>query len=294
MKRIFNYFLFLEWVYCFGFAQAQNYFPLAIANRWDFVDHKWDANGYSEYDTLSLNIYADTLINNEKYYRITSNPWVYNLIRSDSVGIYFYDTVNNQEWLFFKYNLPLGQYLENGYNLSPLDTNSFIRVYKSLDDTVYLFNQSLRRMRYSIDKGIDNAYSLTITPHLGFLDIDASNVMSNENIGLLGCIISDTIYGKLTSVENIREMHQEYALFQNYPNPFNQTTIISYSIPESQLIEINIFDILGRRITTLIKEYKQGGIHTIEFNGFNLTSGIYYYQLNAGTFIQTKKFILLK
>ena len=294
MKRIFNYFLFLEWVYCFGFAQAQNYFPLVIGNRWDFVDHKWDANGYSEYDTLSLNIYADTLINNEKYYRITSNPWVYNLIRSDSVGIYFYDTVNNKEWLFFKYNLPLGQYLVNGYNLSPLDTNSFIRVYKSLDDTVYLFNQSLRRMRYYIDKGIDNAYSLTITPHLGFLDIDASNVMSNENIGLLGCIISDTIYGKLTSVENIREMHQEYALFQNYPNPFNPTTIISYSIPESQLIEINIYDILGRRITTLIKEYKQAGIHTIEFNGFNLASGIYYYQLNAGTFIQTKKFILLK
>jgi|GEM_PF-4226679 len=294
MKRIFNCFLFLGCLIGFGFTQGQNYFPLEIGNRWDFIDHKWNANGYSEYDTLNLNIYADTVINNEKYYRITSNPWVYNLIRSNSVGIYFFDTINNQEWLFFKYNLSIDQYIENGYNISPLDTNNFIKVYKSLDDTTYKFNQLLRRMRYNIVKGVDNAYSLTITPHLGFLEIDASNIMINENIGLFGCIISDSIYGTLTSVENIHEKPKEYELYQNYPNPFNPTTIISYSIPESQLIEINIYDILGRKVMRLDKEYRQAGKHEIELNGSNLSSGIYLYQLKAGKFTQTKKFVLLK
>ena len=83
-------------------------------------------------------------------------------------------------------------------------------------------------------------------------------------------------------------------LDQNYPNPFNPTTSISYSIPIESFVSLLIYDVLGRKVTALINEKKQKGNYEIEFNGGNLTSGIYYYRLQAGDFVRTRKFVLLK
>jgi len=86
----------------------------------------------------------------------------------------------------------------------------------------------------------------------------------------------------------------EFNLFQNYPNPFNPSTIISYQIPEQQLVTLKIYDILGNEIAVLVNEEKPVGNYEVEFDGRGLTSGVYFYQLRAGSFIQTKKMILLK
>ena len=83
-------------------------------------------------------------------------------------------------------------------------------------------------------------------------------------------------------------------LQQNYPNPFNPITKIKYSIPQSSNVVIKVFDLLGNEITTLVNEEKPTGNYSIEFNAANLPSGVYFYRLNAGEFISTKKMILLK
>lgn len=80
----------------------------------------------------------------------------------------------------------------------------------------------------------------------------------------------------------------------NYPNPFNPTTNIRYNIPKESFVTIKVFDVLGKEIVTLINEYKHEGKYEIEFNAVSLTSGIYYYRLQSGDFVQTKKMILLK
>lgn len=80
----------------------------------------------------------------------------------------------------------------------------------------------------------------------------------------------------------------------NYPNPFNPTTNIRYNIPKESFVTIKVFDVLGKEIATLINEYKHEGKYEIEFNAVSLTSGIYYYRLQSGDFVQTKKMILLK
>ena len=87
---------------------------------------------------------------------------------------------------------------------------------------------------------------------------------------------------------------KEHTLNQNYPNPFNPSTSISYSIPLQSLVEIKVYDILGRNIKTLVNEEKPAGAYLIEFNADGITSGIYFYTLKAGSFIQTKKMILIK
>ncbi len=86
----------------------------------------------------------------------------------------------------------------------------------------------------------------------------------------------------------------EYSLDQNYPNPFNPTTTIRYSIPEDNFVSIKLFDILGNEVLTLVNEQRQAGRYEMLFNASNIASGVYYYQINSGSFTQTRKLMLMK
>ncbi|HQJ46633.1 MAG TPA: T9SS type A sorting domain-containing protein [Ignavibacteriaceae bacterium] len=90
-----------------------------------------------------------------------------------------------------------------------------------------------------------------------------------------------------------------FSLFQNYPNPFNPTTKISWQSPVGSYQTLRIYDVLGNEVATLVNEYKPAGSYEVEFNGHsdggqNLSSGVYFYQLRAGSFVETKKMLLTK
>lgn len=86
----------------------------------------------------------------------------------------------------------------------------------------------------------------------------------------------------------------EFNLYQNFPNPFNPGTRIAYSIPRDEMVTIKVFDLLGNEIQTLVNEFQTQNYYEILFNAENLSSGIYFYQMKAGEFVQTKKMILLR
>ena len=90
------------------------------------------------------------------------------------------------------------------------------------------------------------------------------------------------------------EIPTEFSLAQNYPNPFNPSTKISWQLPVGSLATLKIYDILGREVATLVNEYRQAGKYETEFNAETLPSGVYFYQLKAGKYLNTKKMILLK
>jgi len=96
------------------------------------------------------------------------------------------------------------------------------------------------------------------------------------------------------SVFDQQSMVNKFYLEQNYPNPFNPSTLIKYQIAEQSNVRITVFNSIGRMITTLLNEVKPQGTFTMEFDGSNLSSGIYYLRFQAGTFTDTKKMILLK
>ena len=83
-------------------------------------------------------------------------------------------------------------------------------------------------------------------------------------------------------------------LYQNYPNPFNPTTQIQFTIANRQLTIVKVFDLLGREVTTLVNEVRSPGTYTVDFDGSNLSSGVYIYRLQAGDFVQTKKLVILR
>ncbi|MCU0644381.1 MAG: T9SS type A sorting domain-containing protein, partial [bacterium] len=85
-----------------------------------------------------------------------------------------------------------------------------------------------------------------------------------------------------------------FELRQNYPNPFNPTTTIEFAIPKSAFVTLNIYNLLGEEIATLVAEQRTAGIHRVNWDAKGLASGVYLYRLEAGEFVRTKKLILMR
>ncbi|MBT8379039.1 MAG: T9SS type A sorting domain-containing protein [Ignavibacteria bacterium] len=85
-----------------------------------------------------------------------------------------------------------------------------------------------------------------------------------------------------------------FRLEQNYPNPFNPTTKIKFELPDQNRVTLKVYNVLGNEIATLINKDKPSGTYEIEFDATGLPSGIYFYELHAGNFVETRKMILLK
>ncbi len=109
--------------------------------------------------------------------------------------------------------------------------------------------------------------------------------------------------GRINSVFSLTAIDQKavtqqipnvFKLSQNYPNPFNPTTLISYQLPAASEVELSVYNLIGQKVATLVSDRQNAGLHQLEWIAAGLASGIYYYQLKAGTFQQVKKMILLK
>jgi plastocyanin len=96
------------------------------------------------------------------------------------------------------------------------------------------------------------------------------------------------------SVADDGSIVNKFELNQNYPNPFNPTTTIKYSIPANGIITLRVFNAIGEEVSMLANEIKEAGTYDVSFNAAQLSSGIYFYRLQAGSFVETKKMILLK
>ena len=86
----------------------------------------------------------------------------------------------------------------------------------------------------------------------------------------------------------------QYVLRQNYPNPFNPSTTIKYELPKSSMVRLSVYDILGREVSVVVNERKNPGSYEVKFDGSSLASGVYFYRLQAGSFVQTRKLLLLR
>lgn len=92
----------------------------------------------------------------------------------------------------------------------------------------------------------------------------------------------------------VNQTPRGFSLYQNYPNPFNPSTTISFSLPLKAFVSLRVFNILGREITTIVSEEMSAGSYSRKWNAANLSSGIYFYRLQAGSFTETKELVLLK
>lgn len=119
--------------------------------------------------------------------------------------------------------------------------------------------------------------------NLWVADFDNNRVMRFDVSSLTG--VRDT---------PVASRPETYALGQNYPNPFNPTTLIQFTIVDRQSASVRVYDLLGREVAMLVNEDKGPGTYTVSFSGEGLASGMYFYRLQAGSFVATRKMILMK
>lgn len=130
-------------------------------------------------------------------------------------------------------------------------------------------------------------------PDTSFYIGSTSFIYGGSGITFLARTYQSDCYN-VTKGEEGNLLPTEYILYNNFPNPFNPSTTIKYSIPEYTPVKITVYDVLGNDIVTLVNEEKPTGSYKINFNGKRLPSGIYFYRLQAGAFVETKRMMLVK
>jgi len=105
-----------------------------------------------------------------------------------------------------------------------------------------------------------------------------------------------TVYDNftITGIEEITQIPKEFVLYQNYPNPFNPSTTIKFTISKTEYVNLTVYNLLGQKVKTLVSEEKNRGSYEVMFNALELPSGIYFYRIQAGNFVKTKKMMLVK
>ncbi|MCW8803890.1 MAG: choice-of-anchor D domain-containing protein [Ignavibacteriaceae bacterium] len=136
----------------------------------------------------------------------------------------------------------------------------------------------------------DRVYAVNVMPSIdGNFSYEA---LAGTRDSKVICLSGGTDFVSNTEIAEL--IPADYSLLQNYPNPFNPSTIIEFKIPEVGLATLKIYDLLGRELKTLVNEEMQPGVYKIDFDASGLASGIYFYTLQTGEFMSTKKMVLLK
>ncbi len=161
---------------------------------------------------------------------------------------------------------------------------------------------------FDVERGSHTSTSLSVTEweKIGFVNGNG-NSNSPKNYSFIDDNVTAGKYSyRLKQIDNDGQFEysktinvdfngvKKFELSQNYPNPFNPTTTIRFNLPEAGNVKLTLFNILGQEIMTLINEYKESGVHTINFDASELNSGMYIYEIEAGSFTQTRKMTLVK
>ena len=162
---------------------------------------------------------------------------------------------------------------------------------------IVLFNQDLHA-QYQIQRSIisNGAGSMSSANHniKSTLGQPGIGIMSNNSyINYTGFWYCGDFYVSIVDALN-DQIPKKYELFQNYPNPFNPMTTIRFAVPKAGWVKLEIYTLLGKRVTTLLNEHKEPGVHKINFEATMLSTGVYIYQIQAGQFRSAQKMLLTK
>jgi hypothetical protein len=134
------------------------------------------------------------------------------------------------------------------------------------------------------------------TPDSAYIQIavyDSSGV-GTGGVGAYAIVDDLSLGGPATAITGNNVSINSFELKQNYPNPFNPSTVISYTLPTSGEVTLKVYNVLGDEVTTLVNEEKSAGSYEVKFDASQLSSGIYFYKLQAGLFVETKKMMLIR
>lgn len=243
---------------------------------------------------------------------ILSEYWSDSKWKLASLGNIEYNSNNQKIAIRYSNRIDTLTYDSNGnktsYLIKFLFGNNWVNKYQH----IYTYNSNGNIIQYLIryfndeygDK--ESSFTFEYNTNSNIIQINCSAdekltfVDSFGNSYLFYSNLKRIIFGNsITSIKRNHLSITKFSLFQNYPNPFNPSTTIKYQIPSNVKHEISntklvVFDILGREIATLVNKEQPSGNYSVQFDASTLASGLYFYKLQNGTFVQTKKMLLIK
>ena len=314
-SRIISIFIFLLFTPQILFSQIdttlKDYFPMHVGDRWEYQS-AGDIQGSFVLNLMKVN--GDTVMPNGKSYRIFGwseiypvNQPEYNLFRrlDDSMRIREYrgmvsSCLDSGDIVLYDLRVKDSTLWPVCQDVTPWHYRALV-----LTDTEYYsgINLTLETKHFTYAYIDTIQHDTTWWPITSSMDYLARGIGLARSWGefqqptLTGAFINGIQYGVLSAVGDYQTrltLPAKTQLSQNYPNPFNPTTIIHYDLPKTVHVRLTISDVLGREMATLVNELQQPGSKSVEFNSTALPSGVYFYRIVAGDFIQTKKMVLMK
>jgi photosystem II stability/assembly factor-like uncharacterized protein len=277
----------------------------------EYTWHLFSGNNLNniKYMSFNNNNHIIVISNGKIYASVNGNKWDYVSAELDSISLkiiepdnngYFYAADNRGR--LYKTLIPhiINKLPSIPELVSPINNQQVI------PDTVKLlwYSSSPLVMNYSVNLSSDSLFN----NYLDTLVVDTSftvySLLSNQNYYWRVKAFNEIGWGEFsqtasfsTNVSNFSDPGitiTEFALHQNYPNPFNPLTNIQYAVSSRQFVSLKVYDVLGNEIAKIVNEEKQAGSYEVEFNASGLASGIYFYELRVGSFVETKKMALMK
>lgn len=212
----------------------------------------------------------------------------------NEVDIRLFHGVTDAPTLDLEVTLPNGDLVEiEGFGYG--DQTDYLSLAPAMYDVDVLASASSSLLfSHTLDLSEDNAFAATVIAS-GFVNGNANN--RGELYELMAVYENGSVVlveGIATSVDGTGLTPREFSLNQNYPNPFNPSTEITYSLPQAEMVTLEIFDMIGRKVATLVSTEMSAGVHQATFDASNLSSGVYLYRLQAGSYVSTQKMMLVK
>lgn len=183
------------------------------------------------------------------------------------------------------------------FEQAELNNKDYLQACKRMMKLLQHFNEDWKN-RYSQYTNSPDAETFRATLLIAAisygLDTDLRNDFRNLNFPVDDIIYNEIISYEPTGVASDIEPPKNFLLEQNYPNPFNLSTSIKYTLPSTEMIKLDVYDVLGRKVATLVNEVQQPGSYNIQLINLQLPSGIYFYWLSTGNYSAVRKMILLK
>ncbi len=259
----------------------RNNLTLYIYQNWAeeaWVNQSKEISEYDDRNNLTLKISQNWA--NETWVKSAKDTYAYD--DRNNLTLYIYQYWKNEAWV----NSAKKTYAYDDRN------NLTLEIYQDWTDEEWV-NNNEKKYKYDSNSNITDFFSDNYYIHTEFQDVFDNAYFFEGNEGYI-------YYKTITDIKEEKALVTEFMLKQNYPNPFNPSTTINYTISaasaivKSNRVTLKIYDVLGRKIKTLVNKIQNPGNYSIKFNAANLPSGIYYYKLTTGSFSETKKMILLK
>ncbi len=241
--------------------------------------YQFDENGNMSSRTIQIWLSPENVWQNSGFYSYTYDGNGNEIERLEKNWVM--NTWNDYRKITTTYNA-------NNQKTSWLEQTISSTQWIDVDRVTYLFdeNENMNYASYETWERVSSAWNKKM-----------GSIVFEDRTGQEFALIASEInvfYNEITDVKRNSVIPMNYELFQNYPNPFNPTTQISFTIPSSGVVKLNIYNVLGEIVAEIVNERLEAGFHEYQFDADNLTSGIYFYSISVNGFREVKKMNLIK